>query len=65
MNSLRICFPTSDVKMKDIINNLFGENIDFVDERSVTGMYIVFVAIIPTIGLTVQIIDFILTHFYV
>jgi len=49
--------------MKHEIKKLFGENIDFVEERSVTGMDIVFVAIIPVASLTVQVIDFILTHF--
>lgn len=63
MRSLKICFPTSDTEMKHEIKKLFGENIDFVEERSVTGMDIVFVAIIPVASLTVQVIDFILTHF--
>lgn len=62
MHNLKICFPTSDVEMKDEIKKMFGENIDFVEERSVTGMDVVLVAIIPVASLTVQIIDFILTY---
>lgn len=41
----------------------FGDNVTYIEERSATGMEILIVAVIPIAALTVQIIDFILTHY--
>lgn len=63
MKELRICFPIDDVEMKEAVDKEFGENVTYIEERSATGMEIIFVAVIPITALTVQILDFILTHF--
>lgn len=63
MNTIKICFPISDSEMKAAVENLVGNELELYEERSVTGMEIVFVAIIPATALALQLADFILTHF--
>lgn len=63
MKELRVCFPVDDVEMKEAVKQEFGDNVTYIEERSATGMEILYIAVIPAAALTVQIIDFILTHF--
>lgn len=62
MNTLKICFPVSDVDFKETLSSHFN-NITFYQERTVTAMGIIFVAAIPVVGATVELLDFIMTYF--
>ncbi len=62
MEELRLCFPIDDIEMKQAIEKEFGKDVTFIEERSATGMEILLVAIVPIVSLTVEIIDFVLTH---
>lgn len=62
MKELRLCFPIDDIEMKDAIDKEFGDGVTYIEERSATGMEIILTAVIPIAALTIQTLDFILTH---
>lgn len=62
MQELRLCFPIDDIAMREALDKEFGDRVSYIEERSATGMEILIVAVVPLTALTIQIIDFILTH---
>ena len=62
MQNIKICFPVNDEEFKEELISAFGENVSFYEERSLVGMEIIYVAVIPIFGASLQLIDFVLNH---
>jgi len=63
MKEIAIAFKKEDVEIKELLSSNFGDNISFLETKGFDGNEFVFVAIIPITALSVQIVDFFLSHF--
>lgn len=60
---IKFSFPVDDVEMLTDCKKAFGSQLKIQREGALTGFDLVFVAIIPTIGVTISLVDFIVKHF--
>lgn len=63
MDSIKIAFSKEDTEMIEILKNTFGDKVQMYEKKSLTGFEILFVAIIPTVGVTISVVDFLYNHF--
>ena len=61
MKSLKICFSKKDISFINVLKDQFGENITLTENEGLNGEQI-FMAVISVAALSVQLVDFFLTH---
>lgn len=62
-DSIKIAFLKNDTEMIEILKNTFGNNVQIYEKKSLTGFEKLFIAIIPTVGVIISIVDFLYEHF--
>ena len=62
MNEITLSFSHDDTELKDVIKNTFGD-LDFSYAKSLSGLEVFVVVAIPAATLTIQLLDFLFTHF--
>ena len=63
MCNLVISLEQDDVELKEALSKTFGESLNYQNIKNFDGLGFFLNVIIPISGLTVQIVDFIFTHF--
>ena len=63
MSDITIKFNRDDNDLKNAIKSIFGDEVDFFEAKGFDGSEFIFVAVLPIAALTVQVIDFFMTHF--
>lgn len=63
MYNLVISLEQNDIELKDELIKTFGEKLQFQNVKNFDGLGFFLTVVVPISGLTVQIVDFIVTHF--
>lgn len=63
MEGIKIAFSQSDTEMIEILKNTFGNNVQIYEKKSLSGFEVLFIAVIPTVGVTISVVDFLYNHF--
>lgn len=60
---IKLIFSINDKKLLNECKDEFGDELKLCKESDLSGFEILFVAIIPSIGITIQLVDFIIRCF--
>ena len=63
MSEITIAFREDDIDFIEILKSNFGDDVLIFESDGFLGSEFLFVAIIPITAVTVQLIDFFMTHF--
>ena len=63
MEGIKIAFSKNDTEMIEVLKSTFGKNVQIYEKKSLTGFEVLFIAIIPTVGVTISVVDFLYNHF--
>lgn len=62
MNEVVVAFKSDDIDFKKTLTSTFGEGVQIFESDGFDGNTFVFVALIPIVSVTVELVDFFLTH---
>ena len=63
MKDITVAFKKEDLELVGVLNEKFGDDLCIYESKGFDGLEFVFVALIPIISVTIDVIDFFLNHF--